>query len=224
MGQNKSSKISKTPWSTKAAMEQVYDLKLWGGGNHKFYSGEGSHKGEIVHPYKEAVVSFLASFKNSITVCDLGCGDFNIGQQFVKYAKKYIAADIVSDLIIYNKENFTTNNLEFHCLDIALDELPNGDCAIIRQVLQHLSNAEVIKVVSKLSQYKYVILTEHLPNGDFVPNMDIISGQGIRIKKKSGVNLLEPPFNFKPLKTEELLSIDLGKSKGKIVTFLYQVK
>ena len=34
----------KKPWPTKAAMEQVYQLNLWGANETKFYSGEGSHR------------------------------------------------------------------------------------------------------------------------------------------------------------------------------------
>ncbi len=36
-------KKPKTPWPTKAAMEQVYEQNFWGGDNADFYSGEGSH-------------------------------------------------------------------------------------------------------------------------------------------------------------------------------------
>jgi hypothetical protein len=215
------SKKNKKPWPTKDAMEQVYEMNLWGSNDSDFYSGEGSHNPEIVNPYINAVSSFLSSFKTPITVCDLGCGDFNIGKEFVKYTKKYVAVDIVKNLVKHNKEIFREENLEFHCLDIALDNLPSGDCIILRQVLQHLSNKEVKDVVNKLTTFKYVILTEHLPEGKFEPNKDIISGQGIRLKKKSGINLLVPPFNLKPKKQEELVSINLNKNKEAIVTTLY---
>ncbi len=87
--------------------------------------------------------------------------------------------------------------MEFRCLDIAVDELPKGDCVILRQVLQHLSNAEVHCVLRKLVDFKYVIVTEHIPDGDFSPNKDIISGQGIRLKKQSGLDILASPFNFR---------------------------
>ena len=214
---------NKSLWPTKKAMEQVYEMKLWGGNNSSFYSGEGSHDPNIVIPYINSITSFLSSFKDPITVCDLGCGDFNIGKQLIQYAKKYIAVDIVSDLITYNKERFKEANLEFHCLDIAVDNLPFADCVIVRQVLQHLSNSEVQCVVKKLSNFKYVILTEHLPEGDFIPNKDIISGQGIRLKKQSGLNLLEPPFNFKVKEEKELVTVVLDDKKGIIVTKLYQV-
>lgn len=212
----------KKPWPTKDAMEQVYTMKLWGGNTSDFYSGAGSHQPEIVDPYIDVVTSFLTSFKNPLTVCDLGCGDFNVGKKLVKHTKKYVAVDIVADLIVYNKEHFKAENLEFHCLDIAVDDLPSGDCAIVRQVLQHLSNTEVQRVVSKLTDFKYAILTEHLPEGDFVPNADIISGQGIRLKKQSGLNILVPPFNAKVKEEKQLVSSTLENHKGVIVTTLYQ--
>ncbi|WP_303318719.1 class I SAM-dependent methyltransferase [Flavivirga abyssicola] len=217
-------KKAKKPWPTKDAMEQVYEMKLWGEDNKSdFYSGVGSHHPVIVNPYIDVLISFLISFESPLVVCDLGCGDFNVGQKLVKHTKKYVAVDIVTTLIEYNKEKFKEENLEFHCLDIAVDKLPSGDCAILRQVLQHLSNAEVQSIINKLTNFKYVILTEHLPKGDFTPNKDIISGQGIRLKKQSGLNLLAPPFNFKVKEEKQLLSVVLNDHKEVIVTTLYKV-
>lgn len=214
---------TKQPWPTKKAMEQVYEMKLWGNNNTQFYSGEGSHDPEIIRPYLEVVLTFFKSFKTPLAVCDLGCGDFNIGKHLVPFTKTYHAIDIVENLIDYNNAKYKAEHLDFKCLDIAVDELPDGDCAIIRQVLQHLSNTEVKNVLKKLIKYKYIILTEHLPNTTFVPNLDIISGQGIRIKKKSGLNILEAPFNFKVTSETQLMSHVLKHNKGLIVTTLYQV-
>jgi SAM-dependent methyltransferase len=216
-------KIIKKPWPTKAAMEQVYELNLWGNNTDNFYSGAGSHQPEIVNPYLEGVKNFLTSFKKPLIVCDLGCGDFNVGKELVKYTEKYIAVDIVSDLIRYNKVEFSVKNLEFHCLDIAVHSLPSGDCVLLRQVLQHLSNAEVQNIVKKLSVFKYIILTEHVPLGNFIPNKDIISGQGIRIKKQSGIDLLAPPFSFKIKEEKQLVFTKLNNNKGAIITRLYKV-
>ncbi|MEO9953517.1 class I SAM-dependent methyltransferase [Nonlabens sp.] len=216
-------KRTKTPWPTRMAMDQVYEKNLWGGNSSPFYSGDGSHDLHIVTPYINAVTSFLKSFEESITVCDLGCGDFNIGKQLLPYVKKYEAVDIVNDLIEYNKANFKQDNLEFHCLDIAVDPLPAANCVIVRQVLQHLSNHEVSSIVRKLQIYKYVILTEHLPDEDFIANKDIISGQGIRLKKKSGTILTDAPFNFKVKKETLLIRTTLEPGKGVIVTWLYEV-
>lgn len=215
-------KKDKSPWPTKDAMEQVYEMNLWGKSNFTFYSGEGSHKKEIVNPYIKQVKAFLNSFEEKLSVLDLGCGDFNIGKQLVEFSDTYIAIDIVQDLIAYNTKTFTFPNLEFQCLDIAKDDLPIADCVILRQVLQHLSNKEIQSIVPKLTVYKYVILTEHLPNGEYEPNATIISGQGIRLKKKSGVNLLKAPFYLNVIEEKELVSYYLDSGQGKITTTLYR--
>lgn len=220
--ENKTKSIKK-PWPTRDAMEQVYEMKLWGANTSGFYSGIGSHHPDLVAPYIAVLKSFLASFNNSITVCDLGCGDFNVGKELVTNTKKYIAIDIVTGLIAHNKETFKEKGLEFHCLDIAVDNLPAGDCALLRQVLQHISNAEVQDLLNKLKNFKYVILTEHLPAGDFEPNKDIISGQGTRLKKESGLDLLAPPFNLKVKEEKELLSVRLNDCKEVLVTTLYKM-
>ena len=216
-------KKTKKPWPTKDVMIQIYDKKLWGGKEFDFYSGTGSHDAEIINPYLDALITFLESHNNALVVCDLGCGDFNIGKHLTKYTKKYIAVDIVENLINRNKNLYKEDNLDFSCLNITKDELPHGDCIILRQVLQHLSNSEIQSIIKKIVAYKYIILTEHIPLGEFIPNKDIISGQGIRIKQNSGVNILETPFNLKIKEKTILNEHVLENDKGRILTTLYEM-
>jgi hypothetical protein len=216
-------KKTKKPWPTKDVMNQIYDMKLWGGNNFDFYSGKGSHDSKIINPYLDVLIIFLNSYNNSLVVCDLGCGDFNIGKHLTKYTRKYIAIDIVEKLINRNKKEYKEDNLEFYCLDITKDKLPYGDCIILRQVLQHLSNTEIQDVVKKIAVYKYIILTEHIPLGNFTPNKNIVSGQGIRLKQNSGVNVLEAPFNLKIKEQKNLEEHILENNKGRIVTTLYKM-
>lgn len=211
----------KIPWPTKAVMAQIYEQHLWGGNIYDFYSGFGSHDTAILNQYIHSVSIFLKSFKEPLNVLDLGCGDFNVGKHLLPSVKKYTAVDIVETLIIRNKNIFKNHNLEFLCLDISKDKLPSADCVILRQVLQHLSNFEVMQITKKLVGYKYIILTEHIPNDLFIANKDIISGQGIRLKQNSGINLLSAPFNI-VVKNKKILDVKvLDKHKGKIVTMLY---
>lgn len=210
---------NKKPWPTKAAMEQVYENNLWGGEVGEFYSGFGAHNPELVDPYIEAVSSFLLSFQKPPSICDLGCGDFNVGKELVRFSDKYFAVDIAENLIQRNKETFIAENLEFICLDVAKDDLPKGKVAILRHILQHLSNQEVQRILDKLTSYNYLIITEHIPKGEFKPNKDIISGQGTRLKKKSGLDLTIAPFEFEYIEERELLK--LSDSHGQIVTTLF---
>ena len=216
-------KKTKSPWPTKDVMTQIYDIKLWGGKAFDFYSGAGSHDPKIINPYLIVLISFLESFTTPLVVCDLGCGDFNIGKHLTTYTRKYIAIDVVEKLINRNKKIFKEDNLAFYCLDITKDELPTADCVILRQVLQHLSNTEIQNVLRKIEAYKYIILTEHIPLGNFTSNKDIISGQGIRLKQNSGVNILEAPFNLKIKDQKNFGEYILENNKGRIVTTLYKV-
>ena len=216
-------KKTKKPWPAKDVMNQIYEMNLWGGNQFDFYSGIGSHDAKIIDPYLKVIIAFLESYNRSLIVCDLGCGDFNIGKRLTKYSKKYIAIDIVENLIKRNKNLYKDHNLEFYCLDIINDKLPSGDCIILRQVLQHLSNKDIEKVIKKITVYKYIILTEHIPLGNFVSNKDIISGQGIRLKINSGVNLLEAPFDLNSLEEKQLNEYMLANNKGRIVTTLIKL-
>lgn len=216
-------KTNKQPWATKKVMQQIYEAHLWGGASHDFYSGDGSHNTNILHPYLTAVSDFLKSSPKPLVVCDLGCGDFNVGKHLTQYAQKYIAIDIVEDLINRNKNMYQEKNLEFHCLDIATQKLPAADCVILRQVLQHLSNDEIQQITNKLKPYKYVLLTEHTPTHNETPNIDVISGQGIRLKKNSGVNLLAAPFDLEVFDSRLLTSYTEENKKSVITTTLYQL-
>lgn len=207
--------------STKSVMRSIYRNKSWGGRKHDFYSGAGSHTKNVVEPYIKVVSKFLESFEHKLDVCDLGCGDFNVGRNLVSSAKTYIGIDIVPELIERNLLLFQNNRLKFQCLDIVTEDLPQADCILVRQVLQHLSNKEISQVSAKLKQYKHIIVTEHLPKGEFVPNADKSTGAGIRLSKNSGVVLTAPPFNLNPVSKKELLRVRY--KKGDIVTYLYSI-
>jgi len=206
--------------SPKTAMRSVYLEKKWGGKHKDFYSGGGSHSKRLVGPYVKTIKRFLETKPNMLTICDFGCGDFNVGKRLVALSKAYYAFDVVEELIARNKAQFKNDKLEFACLDIVEDDLPQGDCVLIRQVLQHLSNDHIAKVIPKLRQFKYVIITEHVPKKKFVPNLDKTTGVNIRLSINSGVVLHEPPFSIHAKETTELLRIPYNK--GVVVTTCYK--
>jgi len=151
----KEAKAVKQPWPTKDAMEQVYKNHLWGGAHADFYSGEGSHLPELVVPYIEVLATFLSSFDPPLVVCDLGCGDFNVGKELVKVHEELCGCGYCAGTYsTKSRKILKKKNLTFLCLDLAADNLPSGDCAIVRQVLQHLSNAEVQRIAQKVNCFQ----------------------------------------------------------------------
>lgn len=213
--------------STKDTFSMIYERGTWGPFHDQstpFYSGLGARDNIIVSTYVKAVRDFLSTFENKQNVVDLGCGDFFVGSQIRTWCGNYIACDIVPNLIEYNMKKYSALDVEFRQLDMIVDVLPNSDIVFLRQVLQHLSNRQIKKIMPKLYlSYKYLVLTEHLPgSSDFVPNIDKPVGHGIRLSSESGVVLTSPPFNIKFINQRQLCEV--GAEGGRIVTTLFQLR
>jgi hypothetical protein len=211
--------------STKQVFTKIYTEGAWGKPGSLF-SGTGSHVEALVKPYVEATqralrqIAAIEARKPDAT--DLGCGDFSVGSLLRPLCGAYIACDIVEPVIIANRERYP--DVAFKVLDITTDDLPAGDVAFVRQVLQHLSNARITDALPKLGRYKYLILTEHLPGRAFTPNLDKMGGPHIRLEQNSGVVLTEPPFNLRP-KTDTCLCEVVRESDASILrTNLYKMR
>jgi len=205
----------------------IYRERKWGAkSDSDFSSGSGSHIQSVVSPYVNAVRGFLESMPWPPSVVDLGCGDFNVGKQLRPYCGRYVACDVVPALIQRNKDKFADSKVDFRCIDIIEDDLPAGDIVFLRQVLQHLNNAQIFRVVQKLYRYKFLVLTEHIPTtSGFPPNRDKATGDGIRLPKGSGVVLTEPPFVLR-VKSESIICTtnqSLAEYPGLIMTTLYEL-
>lgn len=209
--------------SVESKFDFIYKNGYWGKSeNEKFYSGLGSHKTEIIEPYLNAVIAFLNERKEKLNIVDLGCGDFNIGSRISPYTNEYVACDIVTDLIEYNKKQFQhLKNVDFIKLNIIDDELPDGDICCIREVFQHLGNDDIQCVINKLNKYKYIMFTEHIPYSPFDPNKDQTAGFDTRLSNNSGVQLCFSPFNFKYTDEKLVCTVDVGN--GVVNTYLYTI-
>jgi hypothetical protein len=207
--------------STSDVFEKIYQEGLWGThADGDLSSGHGSHDETIVVPYVAAAREFVASL-GAVDVVDLGCGDFNVGSQVRDACARYVACDVAASVIARNREKFADLDVDFRALNMLEDPLPEGDVVFIRQVLQHLSNGQIAQVLPKLRQYRWAVITEHQPcEGDFVPNLDIVAGPGIRTQVRSGVVLEQPPFEFTAAETRELCVVQ--HAEGTITTTAYR--
>jgi hypothetical protein len=212
--------------STRQIFTKIYEEGVWGKSseeNDKYFSGGGSHENTVVTPYVEAIRKTLALFDNRPNVVDLGCGDFHIGAQIRGLCGAYAACDIVDSVIAFDREKFGNLDVDFSVIDLTTDILPGGDIVFIRQVLQHLSNDQIIKALPRIaSTYKYLILTEHLPAAKtFIANLDKPTGPDNRLGQNSGIVLTKPPFNLAV--KEEKVICETMEGGGVIRTWLYRL-
>ncbi len=210
---------------------QIYESRSWGGSADEYFSGPGSRDSRIVSPYVESVRAFANSFGNKLDAVDLGCGDFSVGAQIRSAFAAYRAYDVVVAVIEQNKREYRDRDTEFGYIDIVEQPLPHGDVVMLRQVLQHLSNAQIARIVPKLTHYRYLIVTEHLPGTrDFPPNLDMPMSAGVRVGRQkegiaqdSGVVLTAPPFSLPVTSERVLCEIEDPFNPGTIIrTTLYE--
>jgi SAM-dependent methyltransferase len=208
----------------------IYSENKWGGESGDFSSGLGSTVAQIVLPYVNMVSEKAASepFAGK-TFVDLGCGDFRVGKQLLALCSEYVGVDIVKPLVEKNQREYGSPSVSFLHLDIIEDDLPPGEVCFLRQVLQHLSNQQIARVLQKLDRYRWVFITEHYPddNASIRPNLDKVHGADIRAYRNSGVYLSSPPFSLPEERLELVLEVpgtelEPGISPGVIRTFLYR--
>lgn len=213
-------KVFKKDKDVSSTFTSIYENKRWGvKGEEKFNSGTGSDD-YISKNFVDFARKYIQK-NNIISIVDLGCGDFRVGEQYIlPEVKKYIGVDVVDTLIQHHQKEHSDEVKSFKCLDIINDPLPKAELCIIRQVLQHLSNEQVKEILIKLRTYKYVLVCDHVPGGDFTPNKDKKHGEDIRLKDNSGLVFNEAPFNEK-LKVVDTFTLEkFGDGTSKLLTWV----
>ena len=211
---------------TKDVFTKIYEEGTWGRSDdpgQRYFSGSGSRDDAVVEAYVEAVARFLRSLGRKPDAVDLGCGDFQVGSRLRPLCARYVACDIVEPLIAFNARNYQDLDVDFRTLDLTTDELPAGEVVFVRQVLQHLSNAEIARAVRKIpALYRYLVLTEHVPHDPFVHNRDKAAGPDNRLAIHSGIVLTSPPFDLEPVEATTLCEAE--EWGGIIRTILYRFR
>lgn len=212
--------------SPAEVFSMVYESRLWGTSmerNHPFCSGSGSAEPSIVDAYVHAVSKWLARFPTPPSVGDLGCGDFRVGSRLRRLCGTYTAYDCVPSLLESNRCRWSGVDVVFRELDICANSPAPADVFFVRQVLQHLSNDQILRFLGQIrSNCTWLVLTEHLALAPFTPNIDKPAGPDTRLSRSSGVILTEPPFEVRPLEAE--LLCEVHAEPGVIVTKAYRLR
>ncbi|MHA4894991.1 class I SAM-dependent methyltransferase [Pedobacter sp. PWIIR3] len=183
----------------------VYKNNLWGGSKGEFYSGTGSHNSHI-SIYTDAIANYIKDNQLE-TIVEIGCGDFNVSSKILTlldqsdFNYRYVGYDVVKNLIVRNNKLYSSPKIKFIFKDSSSGNLEHADLLIIRQVLQHLNNKSIKKIINKFENYKNIIISEHQVAEKYEsvikPNIDKKTDATNRIQFNSGIYLEREPFNCK---------------------------
>jgi len=213
-------------FSRVEVFDTIYRERMWGGAPERS-SGWGSYG-----DHSAAYVDFLRQFvvdRHVDSILDIGCGDFHIGSQVCERVQTVIGADVSTFIVARNRQSFThLKNVEFRQLDVCTDPLPRVDLITIREVLQHLSNADISAALDNVqgSGAKFCLVTEHVPAPEVLrrPNLDKPRGPNVRNPYGSGVYIDKPPFDRT---VETVLSVEHPSFAGApsyLVTSLWKLR
>lgn len=201
--------------SSQEIFEDIYAEGKWGGDSPDEGSGSGSDVA-VAQSYIDYVNAFLRDHPEISRVIDIGCGDFRVARHFeLTEGQSYLGTDIVAPLVVRHTERYGSDRVSFMQLDAAADPLPEGDLYLVRQVLQHLSNAEAGRVIDKIRALgRHALITEHHPAPGLLTqrNLDKPTGPDVRVYDGSGLYLDSPPFDLPDIK----VVLDVPVAKGLI--------
>ena len=130
------------------------------------------------------------------TLLDVGCGDF-LWMKEIPLVCRYIGIDIVEHLVVLNERLYGSAARIFQNLDATSEPLPPADTALCREVLFHLSFADIWKVLARVqrSGAAFLIATTDLAVNY---NADIKSGDFRLLNFRQGPFCLPAPMAFIP--------------------------
>ncbi|MGV8833285.1 MAG: class I SAM-dependent methyltransferase [Devosia sp.] len=183
--------------SNQQVFDQIYRAKTWKGPG-EISSGLGSLPNNS-QQYEDAVVAYVQDH-GIRTIVDVGCGDFQVSERILRRLPDivhYTGVDVSTVAIEHNQRKFANERVSFQVLDAASAPLPSGDLVLVREVLQHLPNADISKILSKLDEFPHALITNTVHTDARKKNFDIGAGSASRAGLGGGLWLDLPPFSRK---------------------------
>ena len=171
----------------RSVFTKIFNDRYWG--DHESVSGIGSRMGQtenIRHELPRVFRQFGVE-----TLFDAPCGDLNWMKAVLAETQiGYIGGDIVPEVLALARENSPDPAYEFRIFDITTDAFPQADMWLCRDVLFHLSFANIWKALENFcrSDVAMMMVTTHT-DADIV-NRNILTGDFRHI------NLFKAPFSF----------------------------
>jgi hypothetical protein len=107
-------------------------------------------------------------------VVDIGCSDWQFSQYIDWGERIYLGVDIVASVIESNRQRFGRPAISFmHAIPLDEGFEFSGDLLLIKDVLQHLSNSNVQKLLRLTNRFRFSLLTNaYAPINDDCENAD----------------------------------------------------
>jgi SAM-dependent methyltransferase len=170
---------------------EIYRCGTWG----KDQLGRGTSGPGSTLPQGLPFVHYIQQFLDSHeihSVVDIGCGDWELAKEIDWGNRNYVGIDVVESVVKQNQVVYETDQIRFLHLNAVVDPLPKADLLICKDVLAHLSFAEISSILSKAKQFKYCIFVNHVDPSGKTKNYDIQTGEFYYL------DLTKPPFNLVP--------------------------
>lgn len=159
---------------------KIYDKAIWG----KNYKGEGgSGKGDGTSPDSTHYINLVMKFMkdNDIkTVCDIGAGDWKFSR-FIPWKEMgitYLGVDVVKSVVESNTKEYSNDHISFKHGDALTFDCSNYDLVLIKDVLQHFKDEDVVSVCDRiLPNNKFVITTNGCKFGRTPSKNNWLSGE-----------------------------------------------
>jgi SAM-dependent methyltransferase len=161
----------------------IYGADLWEGG-----SGAGSLP-QSTEIYRAFLKDFMT--KNGVrSVVDAGCGDWQSSQLIDWNDIDYLGID-VSSVALSNTKRFAKDGVRFVEGDARTLDLPEADLLIMKDVLQHWSNRDIMAIIPQFRKFRHCLITNGATEEvKAYVNKDMPAG-GYR-----PVDLSQPPFSI----------------------------
>lgn len=185
-----------------ATFDAIFRGRHWGADAPASGAGADRSQTQAI----EAALPPLLADLGVRSLLDVPCGDFGWMQHVPMPGIDYTGVDLLPALVAAHQARYGAPGRRFLQRDVLRDALPTADLILCRDLLVHLSFADIARAVStfRASASTY-LLTTTFP--DTQRNEDIVTGDW------RPINLERPPFSWPP--PERLIVEHCTESEGR---------
>ena len=166
-----------------AVFDRIYRTGGWNGVG----SGPGSLP-EVNGPYLSLLDRMLRYSPSIRTVLDIGCGDWQLMQHLDLAGKDYLGVDVSRRVIAANRRRFARPGVRFETMNPIVQDIPQVDLIIIKDVLAHLPYADIAIMLRKIRERsRFALITDDYADGNH---------QDIALGEHRPINILAEPFHY----------------------------